>query len=222
MALLYRSRALASLPTTPNLLPWSLLSQQVWSQHSSLVTTRPLSTRYCSQATSIQCLKTTTNVCGSLPRPFSRQPARPFSVSWPHAHWIHVKRFSSMPPATEASESKLPQSAGNHPRLPQGFRPQVTEQLVHHRMAATAKHPDPIEASRSECQGLRTLQQATYLAVLCIICISILVLIAWLFGALQVPESQQMPAYEPCKDEKCGHQMCGEMRVIELLSKYRF
>lgn len=232
MALLHRSYLLARLPTAHSLDTWSRLSQQVWLQPSFLATARMLSTRCCSQLTPMQCLMPIKSTRGLQSQPFYRQGACRPLFAWPRPHCIHGRRFSSVPPSTQAkNNSELPQGSGNVPRMPQDISSMLKEQLVLHQMPAAAKRTGtgPVETPRPNSQKVPTSTvptppsaEPTYSAVRYIICITLLVLVAWMFSVSQSRASQQIRAYEPCKDEKCGHQLCQQVRRSVILSRGLF
>lgn len=230
MALPYRSYLLTRLPTAHGSDTWSRLPQQVWLQPSFLAMARTLSTRYCSQLTPIQCLMLIKSTRGLHSQPFSRQGACRPLFAWPRPHWIHGRRFSSVPPSTQAkNNSELPQRSGNLPQMPQDPSSVLKEQLVPHQMPEAAKLTGLVEAPRPNSQKLPTSKvptppsaEPTYSAVRYITCITLLVLIAWMCSLSQSRASQQIRAYEPCKDEKCGHELCQQVRRSVILSRGRF
>jgi hypothetical protein len=230
MASLYRSYLLARLPTAYGLDTWSRLSQQGWLQPSFLAIARTLSTRYCSQLTPIQCLMPIRSTRGLQSQPFSRQGAFRPLFAWPRPHWIHGRRFSSGPPSTQTkNNSELPQRSGKLPRMPQDPSSKLKDQLVPHQMPAAAKRTGPVEAPRPNSQELPTSKvptppsaEPTRSAVRYIICINLLVLVAWMCSVSQSRASQQIRAYEQCKDEKCGHELCQQVRRSVILSRGLF
>lgn len=229
MTLLYRSFLLARLPTAHGLDTWSRLSQQVWLQPSFLAIARPLFTRYRLQITPIQCLLSLKSRRGFQSQPFSREGARYSLFTRPRTHWIHVRRFSPAPASTQAKNTEPLRHTENLPRLQQDLPLLLKGQLFPHQVPAAAKHTGPVGASRPNSQGLPTSKKPTSpgaeigrSAMCYVICISIMVLIARSFPELQSPASQPIRAHEPCKDEKCGHELCQQLQISVRLSRGRF
>jgi membrane associated rhomboid family serine protease len=188
---------------------WSRSSQQAWLHPSLLVMARSLfstgvpffSSRYPTPIAS---------VCG-LGR--SRQGVRCLLVSWPHPNWSHARRFSSVPLSAQAKRSKPSQRSGGHTRVPKAL-PQSIEKTLAPETLTVPKYSGPIEVCRPTNQASSTSRKhapsrgnPTRSAVHVIIYINVAIFFVWKYCWWQ-----QICIHEQCKDDRCGHEICGEVQ----------
>lgn len=206
MISLLRYRVSARLPINHAFVPCSQMMQQEWAKASPLVIVRSFFSTACSQAVSTRY---SALLSGFHPLLLPRCKAQRLLVPWPYD--VQSRQFSSAPSSAQAKRSNASQRPKGRPPVSRNLPPPAKERPILRRLPAVATYSAPIEVCQPQVQSSYTSKEhilphakSTRLAVYCIFCIIIAQYVAW-----RLCLWQQICIHEGCKDERCGHDLCG-------------
>jgi membrane associated rhomboid family serine protease len=129
----------------------------------------------------------------------------------------YAGRFSSVPPLAQTKRSGQSQRSKGPTQVPKAI-PQPIKETLAPWTPTVSKYLDPIKVCRPTSQAssaskkrVPPRREATRSAVRYIICINIIVYFVWRHCM-----RQQICVQEKCKDDQCGHEICGEVQWMLL------